>query len=136
MSQRDFEAEVIVEATISPSEDPSRVATAVGNIVGVDSKDVEVRQDSARFRTDDPRVLLRIKEKLRDRHVRSAARRQLLVNTKGRSTSLMLNRQAAAGGVLALCGTEEESPLGPIYLTIDSKSLSAAIDRVAAYDEG
>ena len=112
------------------------MAAAVGNVVGADPKNVEIRQDSARFRTKDPRVLLRIKEKLRDRHVRSAARRQLLVNMKGRSTSLMLNRQAAAGGVLALCGAAEESPLGPIYLTIHSGRLSAAIDWVAAYDEG
>ena len=83
--------------------------------------------------TEDPAALSSIRDQLRDRHVRSAARRQLLLNLKGTSTSLMLNRQAATAGLVALCGTPEESPLGPIYLRIESGELDAVIDWLTAY---
>ncbi len=136
MSQPELEAKVILDATISPSEDPLRVATALANILDSEPDAVERGKDSARLGTGDPKALKRIKDKLRDRHVRSAARRQLLLNKSGDSSSLMLNRQAAAAGVIALCGTPEESPLGPIYLSVESDSLDAVIDWVTAYEEG
>jgi predicted RNA binding protein with dsRBD fold (UPF0201 family) len=136
MSQPEFQAEVIVEGTISPSEDPSKVASAICGVVGLEASTVQVGRDSARLRTWDPKVLTRVRDKLRDRHIRSTARRQLLLHRSGKSTSLMLNRQAAASGVLALCGTPEESPLGPFYLTMESDRLDEVIDWIAAYDEG
>ncbi len=86
--------------------------------------------------TENAGALTRIRDQLRDRHVRSAARKQMLSNRSGRSTSLMLNRQAAAAGVLAICGSPGESPLGPIYLTIESDALDDLIDWLTAYSEG
>jgi predicted RNA binding protein with dsRBD fold (UPF0201 family) len=83
--------------------------------------------------TDEAKALLRIRDQLRDRHVRSAARRRLLLGREGNSTSLMLNRQAAAAGVLAICGSPEESPLGPIYMTIESEKLDTVIDWLTSY---
>ena len=136
MSQPEFTAEVSVEATISASEDPLKVATAVGNVVGAGPEFVELGKERARLRTGEPKALIWIRDKLRDRHVRSAARRQLLLNKDRRSTSIMLNRQAAAAGVVALCGSPGESPLGPIYLSVRSKRLDAAIDWLTAYEEG
>ena len=48
----------------------------------------------------------------------------------------MFNRQAAYAGVLALCGSEAESPLGPIYLRIDSQDLDDVIEWLTAYEPG
>jgi uncharacterized protein len=136
MSQPDFDARVVLKATISPSEDPLKVAAALANILGSEPNAVELGQDSARLGTKDLKALRLIKDKLRDRHVRSAARRQLLLNKSGGSSSMLLNRQAASAGVLALCGVPEESPLGPIYLSIRSDKLDAVIDWLTAYDAG
>jgi predicted RNA binding protein with dsRBD fold (UPF0201 family) len=136
MSQPDFRAKVVLEARVSPSEDPSKVAGALGKVVGEEPGGVVAGSDSARLVTENVRAMTRIRDQLRDRHVRSAARRQLLLNRSGRSTSVMLNRQAAAAGVLAICGSSEESPLGPIYLTIESDRLDRAIDWLTAYAEG
>jgi len=77
-----------------------------------------------------------LRNQLRDRHVRGAARKLLLSELKGDSTSLMLNRQAATVGVVALCSSEDQSPLGPIYATIRSKQIAAVIDWLTAYEEG
>lgn len=68
-----------------------------------------------------------VRDQLRDRHVRGAARRLLLAAKEGHETELLLNRQAAAAGVVALCGSPEESPLGPIYLKLASKDIDGVI---------
>jgi predicted RNA binding protein with dsRBD fold (UPF0201 family) len=57
----------------------------------------------------------------------------MLLNISECSTSLMLNKQAAAAGVIALCGSTEESPLGPIYLTAESEQIATVIDWLTAY---
>ena len=133
MSTPDFKAKLALEATVSPSENPAKVLQAMKNVVGEARCDVATDSRSARLMTVDPRALISIRDQLRDRHVRSAARKQMLLKNSGRSTSLMLNRQAAAAGVVALCGTPEESPLGPIYLTLESEEIGALMDWLTAY---
>ena len=126
---------VTIEAGVSPSEDARKVALAVDNIVG-DSGLVEITVRGARFRSDDLGSLGHLRDQLRDRRIRAAARRLLLRERDGKSAVLMLNRQAAFVGVIALCGSPEESPLGPVYLTLESKDMEAAIDWLTAYEEG
>ena len=133
MSPPEPNATLALEATVSPSEDPEKVLQAVKNIVGEAQFNTNAGPHSVRLVTEDPRALVHIRDQLRDRHVRSAARRQMLLKRSGRTTSLMLNRQAATAGVVALCGSPEESPLGPIYLTVESKDIDAAIDWLTAY---
>ena len=136
MPAPEIDAKLILEAAVSPSEDPSKVAAALGQVVSVSPGQVLVGLNSARLVTGEQGALQHFRDQLRDRHIRSAARRQMLVNRSGVSTSIMLNRQAAAAGVLAVCGGPEESPLGPIYLTISSKKLDATIDWLTGYEAG
>lgn len=136
MSQPDFRAKAIIEASVSPSEDPGKVAEALRNVAGGHVETESSDAVSIRMVTGDPRAFLHLKEQLRDRHIRSAARRQLLLNRREEETSLMLNRQAAAAGVVALCGSPEESPLGPIYLTFVSGRVGAVVEWLSAYPEG
>jgi len=129
-------AKTIFKADISPSEDPDKLVGALEKILGQSTGNISLGSRAVRLVTDDARVLLRIRDQLRDRHVRSAARRRLLLNREKNSTSLMLNRQAATTGVLVVCGSPEESPLGPIHLTIESVRLDAVIDWLTSYSEG
>jgi len=132
MSRPKLSAKLVLEAKVSPSEDPAKVLQAMKNIVGEAQCDVATDSHSERLATEDPRALVRIRDQLRDRHVRAAARKQMLLKNLGRSTSLMLNRQAATAGVVALCGSPEESPLGPIYLTLETEEVDAVIDWLTA----
>jgi predicted RNA binding protein with dsRBD fold (UPF0201 family) len=136
MSPTEFRARIILEASISPSEDPAKVVQALRNVLGEVPNEEAMNSSRARIETEDMKALVHIRNVLRDRHVRSAARRQLLVNHTQRSSFMLLNRQAAAAGVVALCGSPEESPLGPIYLTIKCDKLDSALDWLTAYGEG
>jgi len=129
----ELKAKLALEATVSPSEDPAKVLQAMKNVVGEAQCDIFTDSHSARLVTYDPSALTRMRDQLRDRHVRSAARKQMLLKNSGRSTSLMLNRQAAAAGVVALCGSPEESPLGPIYVILESEDIDALTDWLTAY---
>ena len=132
MSAADFTAKVTLEAELFPSEDPAKVEGALRSIVGGSRAEVVLGPKSARLTAVGLDALSHIREQFRDRHVRSAARRLLMLNASGRSTSMMLNRQAAAAGVVALCGGPGESPLGPIYATIDSDDLKGVLDWLTA----
>ena len=136
MSLPKFVFRLVLEATVSPSEDPAKVAKSLGNVVGLSPEEVTVGPRSAKLATSDIKALERVRDQLRDRHIRSAARRQLILNKTGGSSSLMLNRQAAAVGALAVCGSPGESPLGPIYLKLFSEKLDDAIDWLTAYSVG
>ena len=87
-----------------------------------------------RLVSEEAGALDQLRGQLRDRHVRGAARKLLLSGQKGDSTSLMLNRQAATVGVVALCSSTDQSPLGPIYATIDSRRITVVIDWLTAYE--
>ena len=133
MSQPELEAKLVLEATVSPSEDPEKVFRAMESVLGDARCERSTRPGSEKLTTEDPRALVQIRDQLRDRHVRSAAKKQMLLKSTVGSASLMLNRQAASAGVIALCGSPDESPLGPIYLTVHSEKIGAAIDWLTAY---
>ena len=136
MHQPDFAAKMRLEAAVSPSEDPLKVAGALANIAGVSAEAVTLGQNFAKLTTSDPESMVHLRDALRDRHIRSAARRQLLHNLRGRKATLLFNRQAAAAGVLAICSGPEESPLGAVYVVIESQSVDKAVDWLTAYEEG
>jgi predicted RNA binding protein with dsRBD fold (UPF0201 family) len=133
VSQVNVRAKITLEATVSPSEDSAKVVGALERVLGEPTGKLFSDSRIARLVTDEPKALLHIRDQLRDRHVRSTARRRLLLDRKGHSTLLMLNRQAATAGVLAICGGPEESPLGPIYMKIESRELEGVTDFLTSY---
>jgi predicted RNA binding protein with dsRBD fold (UPF0201 family) len=133
MSQTNLRAKITLEATVSPSEDAGKVVGAIEKLMGGSAGEVSLGSRAVKFVTHEQRALLRFRDQLRDRHVRSAARRRLLLGRNGNLTTLLLNRQAAAAGVLVICGSPEESPMGPIYMTIESKELDRVTDFLTSY---
>jgi hypothetical protein len=121
---------------VAPSEDPKKVLDAMRNILVENAMLTDHSSRMIRLVSEEASSLNELRDQLRDRHIRGAARKLLLSELKDDSTSLMLNRQAATVGVVALCSSADQSPLGPIYVTIGSKQIAAVIDWLAAYEEG
>lgn len=131
-----FELLLLIEAHVAPSEEPGSVRKAIENVLGKCAYSIHKQGDVIRASSSDPRCLVRVHDQLRDRHVRGAARRLLLVNRDGDKTRVMVNRQAAFHGVIALCSSEEESTLGPINMIIRSHELDSVIEWLTAYSSG
>ena len=125
---------VTLEATLAPSEDPKKVENAIRSILGENAVLADQSSRMITLVSDESSSLNVLRDQFRDRHIRGAARRLLLSELKGDLTSLMLNRQAATVGVVALCSSADQSPLGPIYATIRSKQIEAVVDWLTAYE--
>jgi len=103
------------------------------NILSGSDYEVSPGEDSIVITSSNARCLEKMRDQLRDRRARGAARRLVIEGTQGKKSSIMLNRQAAFQGIVALCSSAEESALGPIYLTLESDQLEALTEWLTAY---
>ncbi|MEM2949520.1 MAG: RNA-binding domain-containing protein [Nitrososphaeria archaeon] len=128
----DVSVRVRVYAKVEPFEDPRKVELAIKNVVGnVGPKNAKIEEDYILYEFDDERSLYFIYSKIRDRQVVSAVKRLLLLNKVDSSTKLMLNRQVAYIGNIVVCEEEGESPLGPIFVEIESPQIDNVIEWLA-----
>jgi len=124
--------ELKVEARVNPSESPERVKTAVANVI----------QCTPEFRYGNKVIgksiggesLRSIYEQIRSRTAMGVLRRILLVNRVDNHTWFLLNKQAAAMGIVVVVDDERESPLGPVKVTISCEEIDTLIDWLVPSD--
>lgn len=123
---QDENVELRVETILNPSEDPEKVKKCLVNVA-----------NGCRPVTNDGRVeatcrgimsLHHIRVGVRSKSSLGVFRRLLGWNRKGNVTWFLLNKQAAYSGVISLAEHYEDSPLGPIRVTISSESLDTIIE--------
>jgi len=119
--------DVKVEAPVNPSEDPQKVINAVENIIERCSPEFRYGSRVIGHATGSESLSL-LYEQVRSRSAMGVLRRMLLDNRAGDSTWFLLNKQAAAVGIAAIVEDEQESPLGPIRVTIRCEELDSLID--------
>ena len=119
--------ELKVEATVNPSEDPQKVIGAIESVIERCSPEFRYgNRVVGRAAGIEPLSLLY--EQVRSRSAMGVLRRMLLDNRAGDSTWFLLNKQAAAAGIAAVIEEEQESPLGPIRVTLSCEELDTLID--------
>jgi len=114
---------VRVETPVRPTESPEKVIAAVRNLF----PDLTIESVDDRL-VGTTESLDHLRERIRDQRIRDTARRQLLAGRRGDRTTVSLNKQAAAVGVVNFA---VGGPLGDILVEIESDDLKAVIDRVA-----
>jgi predicted RNA binding protein with dsRBD fold (UPF0201 family) len=119
--------ELRVEAAVNPSEHPQKVIDAIANVVARCSPELSYRNRVV-GRADGSDSLAIMYEQVRSRAAMGVLRRVLLDNLAGDSTWFLLNKQAATAGIAAVIEDEQESPLGPITVTISCEELGVLID--------
>ena len=116
-----------VEAIVNPSEDTQKVIDAIANLFTRCSPEVSFRSRVVGRAVGSDSLAI-LYEQVRSRSAMGVLRRMLLDNRVGDSTSFLLNKQAATSGIAAVIEEEQESPLGPIRVTISCEELNALVD--------
>ena len=123
---QDENVELRVETILNPSEDPEKVKKCLVNVANgclPVIKDGHVEATCRGIMS-----LHHIRVGVRSKSSLGVFRKLLEWNRKGNVTWFLLNKQAAYSGVISLAEHYEESHLGPIRVTITSKSLDTIIE--------
>ncbi|MGA2238196.1 MAG: RNA-binding domain-containing protein [Candidatus Bathyarchaeia archaeon] len=123
-----------IETPLNPTEDPEKVLRAIRNlfpkctptIARTDERHAKFEGSVARLEDLD-----NLKSLLRQEAIRDAARKLLFKSVSGSTIVVHLNKQAAFAGKAAFCERYDESPLGPITLTITTENHEQLIDWLA-----
>ena len=124
---------VTVETEVNSTESLEKVKLAVENIFG--SVRFEVRErgrGSTLFAyASGSESVTKFCNLLRRERIRDAARKVLFHGLEGSTVSFCLNKQVAYAGHLSFSELEDESPLGPLKVTVTSDNPRELIDWLA-----
>lgn len=117
-----------VDAQVHPTEVEKRITAAITNIFP--NLQLEIHKDWISSRTEDWNDLIHFSDLLEKQRVLDAARNAVLKRLSGHTARFLLNKQAAFVGKINFCETEEESPMGPLFVVLSSERLDDLLDQV------
>jgi len=129
----DIDCKISAYCVINPSEDIDKIRTAVSNVL-IDM-DEKIVGNSLIANSNNYESLSKIYEIIRAKNIKKVYRRNLRQNIVDDSTWFYLNKQAAFANVIALCDEDNQSPLGPIKIVLQSKNIRDVIDWFVPYEE-
>ncbi len=133
MRSLDVDCKISAYCAINPSEDIDKIRTAVSNVL-IDM-DEKIVGNSLIANSNNYESLSKIYEIIRAKNIKKVYRRNLRQNIVDDSTWFYLNKQAAFANVIALCDEDNQSPLGPIKIVLQSKNIRDVIDWFVPYEE-
>ena len=124
-----IKCKVEIICPINLSEDPDKVKQAISNIFPYST----IKNESflIKAQSNELKSLEKISETISSSQSQKIYTRNLENNLEGDSTWFFLNKQAAFVGIVAICDEAEESPLGPIKVTLTSSNIDAVIDWIS-----
>ncbi len=114
---------------VNLSEDPEKVKQSILNIFPF--SDITNENFSIKAQSKELRSLEKIYETITSTQSQKSYTRNLENNLEDNQTWFFLNKQAAFVEKIAICDESEESPLGPIKVTLTSSNIDRIIDWLA-----
>ena len=114
---------------VNPSEDPAKVEKAIANIFPYSI--IKYENFTMFAQSKELRSFEKIYETIHTNQSQKTYSRNLENNLEIDTTWFFLNKQAAFVEKVAICDEPEESPLGPIKVTLTSSNIDGIIDWIA-----
>ncbi len=118
--------EIIVQTYVNPTEELEKVTFAIKNVFP-DSNFI-LKDNKLHFSTKKLEELKKIKDQIRSRSTIAVLKKVLYNNQNMDITWFLLNKQAAFSGVVVIAEEDDESPLGPIRITIKNQDIEEIIN--------
>ena len=119
---------VQVSCQVNPSEDPSKVKTAILNIFP--NLEISITDELLIGKSNDIGILSNISKSIHTKNTKNTYQRILTKNSNENSTWFYLNKQAAFVSMVALCNESDESPLGPIKVVLEANDIENLIQSL------
>lgn len=125
-----------IEVEVRPTEDEGKVKKALKNIFTLSDNEIKSIDMGSNYKllvveSKKLSILFRLYELLRQERILDTARSIMLSSRRGNMLTIKLHKQSAYAGHISFISYDEESPLGPITLTIVSDKLDEIIDWLA-----
>jgi len=115
-------------SSVNPSEDPEKIKIAISNIFPYST--IKTENYSISAVSKELRSFEKIYEVIHNNRFQKVFSRNLEKNLENDTTWFYLNKQAAFVGRIVICEEAEESPLGPIKVTLTSLNIDQIIDWI------
>ncbi len=115
-----------MSCTVNPSEDPNKIKLAITNVFPysiIKNENFSINAQSKELRSFE-----KIYETIHTNQSQRIYNHNLENNLENDVTWFFLNKQAAFVEKIIICDEAEESPLGPIKVTITSSNIDGIID--------
>jgi predicted RNA binding protein with dsRBD fold (UPF0201 family) len=113
--------EITVTTPVNLTEDKQKVIFALNNIFP--KSELIEKKNTISIKGDGFKVLEKLKEKVRSKKSLAVLQRIIYNNYHMENTWFFINKQAAFVDVVAIIENEQESPLGPIKISIKGCNL-------------
>jgi len=113
---------------VNSSEDPDKVEKAIANIFPYSI--IKYENFTMLAQSKELRSFEKIYETIHKNQSQKTYSRNLENNLENDTTWFFLNKQAAFVEKVAICDEPEESPLGPIKVTLTSSNIDGIIDWI------
>ena len=128
-----LKCKIEILCSVNPSEDPSKVKSAILNIFP--NCKIKIEKFSIKGDSNDLHSLEKIYDAINSMQSEKIYQRRLEKNLENDSTWFYLNKQAAFAEKIAICEESDESPLGPIKVILTSTQIDRIIDWLIHYEK-
>jgi len=115
-------------SSVNSSEDPNKIKMAISNILPYST--IKTENYSINAISKELRSFEKIYETIHNNRFQKVFGRNLEKNLENGTTWFYLNKQAAFVERIVICEEAEESPLGPIKVTLTSSNIDGIIDWI------
>lgn len=129
MNTPNINCKIEMSCSINPSENPDMVKKAILNIFPRST--IKNETLSVNAESKDLHSLEKIYETIYSKQSQKTYKRNLENNLQNNTTWFYLNKQAAFVEKIAICEEADESPLGPIKVSITSPNIDRIINWIA-----